>query len=238
MRAVAVAIAAARPARLVVLTGPAERGRRRSTIKPAAAPARTSRTRRTDSVYLAASPSVDVMRLRLWAGVGISLALAIVATIGIGLPHRPFGMVGLAVLFALVPSQVAVALSRRIAPGVVAALVGTLLLPVAVSASPVPHDRLGKVLDELAGPLRALESARGGSQACLDGCPSVERLYLVDADAAVVTRQIAQRSTQLGFRLLERRPGVLTGASGRVRLEATVVDRETATQLVLRASAR
>lgn len=178
------------------------------------------------------------MRLRLWAGVGVSRALARVVAFGLGLAHRPYGMVALAVLFALVPSQVAVALSRRIAPGVLAALVGTALLPLAVSATPVPHHRLDEVLDELDGPLRAVESARRGSQACFDGCPSVERLYLVDADATVVARQIAQRSTQLGFRLLERSHGLLTGVSGRVRLEATVVDRDTATQMVLRASAR
>ena len=176
--------------------------------------------------------------MRVWAGVGASLALAMIVAIGLGLAHRSLGLVALAVLLALVPSQVAVALSRRIAPGVLAALVGTALIPLVVSTTPVPHARLAKVLDELDGPLRAVESARGGSQVCLDGCPSVERLYLVDGEPGVVTRQIAERSTSLGFRLLERRPGVLTGDSGRVRLEATVVDRDTATQLVLRASAR
>ena len=187
-------------------------------------------------VYLGTSPSVEAMRV--WAGVGASLALAVVLAIGLGLAHRSYGMVGLAVLFALVPSQVAVAVSRRVLVGVLSALLGTALLPLVVSATPVPHDRLDKVLDEVDGSLRPVESARGGSQVCIDGCPSVERLYLVEGGPAPVMRQIAQRSTGLGFRLLERESGVLSGASGRVRLEATLVDRETATQLVLRASSR
>ena len=198
------------------------------------------------SVYLGTSRSVEAMAfpdrvapVRLWAGVGASLALAMVVAIGTGLTHRSYGLLVMIVLFGLVPSQIAFALSgRRVGAGVLAAVVGTLLLPLVVSATPVPHDRLDRVLDELDGPLRAVESARGGSQVCLDGCPSVERLYLVQGGPGPVMRQIAQRSTGLGFRLLERKPGVLSGDSGRVRLEATLVDRETATQLVLRASAR
>lgn len=164
--------------------------------------------------------------VRLLAGLAFWFVVAAVVALLTAAGARPWGWLAVAVLFAVIPSQIAWTLSGRWA-AVVTIAAGTALALALVALTPLPPSRLDGVVGDLRLPPTWVRTGRhaDGGPFCVPSCPAVEHAFVAASDSSTALRSLVDAMRQKGFevRVLPL-PGqtLVRGRSGRVTLEARV----------------
>ncbi|HEX2849540.1 MAG TPA: hypothetical protein VHN98_03270 [Acidimicrobiales bacterium] len=178
--------------------------------------------------------------VRLVAGVAFWFVLAVVVAFVTAVGARPWGWIAVAVLFAVVPSQLAWSLGGRAAAAIVV-VVGVVAGAAVVALTPLPPSRLDAVVDAFVLPSTWHRTAhhREGAPFCVPGCPAVVHGFVADVEPSIALRSLVDAMRTSGFEVrVTPAPGetIVRGRSGRVTLRARFAPTGPSTDVTLRLS--